>query len=163
MEKCVWPILNPVTSSSGEEAETAEGEDKIHHLAKIPDLFQCWISNYDRYIHLFFQEFSAVDSENKNLVAEWIVDAVLTSQKIETAFRERVLGLTCSLVIKLMENESEFQAKASSCLYLPLHQTLQKWLTKKIHMDKESVDKLKTLNIIVKSSFLPKEDLDFYR
>ena len=54
-----------------EEAETAEGEDKIHHLAKIPDLFQCWISNYDRYIHLFFQEFSAVDSENKNLVHFW--------------------------------------------------------------------------------------------
>ena len=96
-------------------------------------------------------------------MAQWIVNAVLTSQKIETAFRERVLGLTCSLVIKLMENESEFQAKASSCLYLPLHQTLQKWLTKKIHMDKESVDKLKTLTIIVKSSLLPKEDLDFYR
>lgn len=143
-----------------------DSDDKIHHLSKIPDLFQCWISNYDRYIHLFFKEFS--DSEDneeigKNFVAQWIVNAVLTSQKIETAFRERVLSLTCSLVIKLVENESEYEAKASSSLFLQLHQTLQKWLTKKIHMDKESVDKLKTLTIIVKSSFLPKEDLDFYR
>ena len=143
-----------------------DSDDKIHHLSKIPDLFQCWISNYDRYIHLFFKEFS--DSEDneeigKNFVAQWIVNAVLTSQKIETAFRERVLSLTCSLVIKLVENESEYEAKASSSLFLQLHQTLRKWLTKKIHMDKESVDKLKTLTIIVKSSFLPKEDLDFYR
>ena len=151
-------------TSSSEDSD----DDKIHHLSKIPDLFQCWISNYDRYIHLFFKEFSdSEDNEekigNKNFVAQWIVNAVLTSQKIETAFRERVLSLTCSLVIKLMENESEYEAKASSSLYLQLHQTLQKWLTKKIHMDKESVDKLKTLTIIVKSSFLPKEDLDFYR
>ena len=95
-------------------------------------------------------------------MAQWIVNAVLTSQKIETAFRERVLSLTCSLVIKLVENESDYSTKAKASLYLPLNQTLQKWLTSKIRMDKESVDKLKTLTLIVKSDVLPKPDLDFY-
>ena len=47
MERCIWPILKPKTSNSDPEA------DKIHHMAKIADLFQCW-SDQEQYRTLFF-------------------------------------------------------------------------------------------------------------
>ena len=47
MERCIWPILKPKTSNSDPEA------DKIHHMAKIADLFQIW-SDQEQYRTLFF-------------------------------------------------------------------------------------------------------------
>ena len=47
MERCIWPILKPKTSNSDPEA------DKIHHMAKIVDLFQCW-ADQEQYRTLFF-------------------------------------------------------------------------------------------------------------
>ena len=137
LEKCIWPILNPVTS---EDTDL----DKIHHMAKIPTLFQCWI-NSDRFIHLFFKEFSNAS----NFVAQWIINAILNSQKIEATFKEKVLTLTCSLIIKLNEDEEHLKlAEKATKLYLDLDTNLQKWIQTKIRMDKDSVVKLKTLTII---------------
>ena len=141
MERCVWPILKPKTSNSDPEA------DKIHHMAKIADLFQIW-SDQEQYRSLFFltghdqnQEMDQnkeID-QSQEIIANWISTMILTSEKIEQGLKDRILNVMCDFVLKLVDSENEIiNTDACKEKLLPaITECIQKWLSKgKIKMEK---------------------------
>ena len=127
MQNCIWPILKPNTSNSADSEV-----DKIHHMSKIADLFQCW-TDTNQYRFLFF-----LDSEENGNISTWISTSILTSEKIEAVLKERIINVVCDLVLRLVETESEYLDKNAKENLLPsLAKSIQQWLSKgKIKLEK---------------------------
>ena len=145
MQKCVWPILKPNTSSSSSDI------DKIHHMSKIADLFQCW-TDQDQYRYLFFLN---LENGNDTIISKWISTSILTSAKIEPIFKERVVNVMCDLILKLADIESEYLGKNVKENLLPsLSESIQQWLSKgKIKMEKVTLKMIFNSIVFIYSIF----------
>ena len=101
--------------------------------------------------------------ENKN-VALWICESVLQSEAVESVYKEKILNVTCSLVLKIFEFEiEEVYDSVKTDILLVLGQSLKEWLNKgKIKIDKESAKKLKALTFTAKSECLSPDLVDYF-
>ena len=86
------------------------------------------------------------------------------NRAVESVYKEKILNVTCSLVLKIFEFEIEevYNSVKTDILHV-LGQSLKEWLNKgKIKIDKESAKKLKALTFTAKSECLSPDLVDYF-